>query len=173
VLKIKPVSAFLPLLFLLLPFAGHSQDWATAAISGCTENASTGIDRGELIAFAKQFVGTPYRRAGADPKKGFDCSGFVSYIFRHFNIILPRSSREYKSLGTTLKPEEFKVGDVIVFYGFRDRSHIGHVGIICEADGMNSRFIHASSGKVHSVTISRLAQEGYRARFYKCINRIQ
>jgi cell wall-associated NlpC family hydrolase len=131
------------------------------------------IDRNELITFAKQFLGTPYHFGCADPKKGFDCSGFVNFVFRHFNLILPRISREYKALGTALKPEEFKVGDVLVYYGFRDRKHIGHVGIICEANGMNSRFIHASSGKVHKVTISDLGSVGYSCRFYKCIDVIR
>jgi len=160
-------------LLLLLSFSLRPQEKGLAAIPGTPVNARQDVDRTELIAFAKQYLGTPYRRAGADPEKGFDCSGFVTFIFRHFNITLPRSSREYKVLGATLKPEEFRVGDVLVFYGFRDRSHIGHVGIICEADGMKSRFIHASSGKAHSVTISNLDSEGYRSRFYRCINRIR
>ncbi|MCX6269123.1 MAG: C40 family peptidase [Bacteroidetes bacterium] len=132
--------------------------------------AIPGVNRTDLITFAKLFLGTPYRLGGSDPKRGFDCSGIVSYVYKHFNLALPRSSREYKSLGTALKPEEFKVGDVVVFYGNRDRGHIGHVGIICEADGMRSRFIHASSGKAHGVTISSLESQGYKRRFYKCID---
>jgi len=72
-----------------------------------------------------------------------------------------------------LKPEEFKVGDILVFYGYKDSKHIGHVGIICEADGMNSKFIHASSGKAMCVTISNLSSEGYKKRFYKCIDVIR
>ena len=138
-----------------------------------TTNVVPGIDRSELIAFARQYIGTPYRRAGGDPKKGFDCSGFVNFIFRHFNVSLPRSSREFKTIGTVVKPEDFKVGDVIVFYGFRDRGHIGHVAIVCEANGMKSWFIHASSGKAHCVTISDLGSEGYLRRFYKCIDVIR
>ena len=161
---------FLALFLLMLSFTGKSQVAIPYPVSEQQAGISRGVDRTELIAFAKRYIGIPYRRAGADPKKGFDCSGFVNYVFRHFNVTLPRSSREFKSLGTALKPEEFKVGDVIVFYGFRDKGHIGHVGIICEANGMNSRFIHASSGKAHSITISDLASKGYRSRFFKCID---
>ena len=157
-------------LFLLLTFSVRSQVTVSVSVPGMAASILPGIDRTELIAFARQYLGKPYRRAGSDPNKGFDCSGFVTYVFRHFNITLPRSSRDYKSLGTVLKPEDFKVGDVIVFYGFRDRAHIGHVGIVCEANGMKSRFIHASSGRAHSVTISELGSEGYRCRFYKCID---
>jgi len=62
------------------------------------------------------------------------------------------------------------VGDILVFYGYKDNTRVGHVGIICEADGMNSKFIHASSGKVREVTISELNSTHYTNRFYKCID---
>ena len=168
VIKVTAIGIFL----LLISFLAHSQVKVADAKVLNPVNASMGINGSEIIAFAEKYLGTPYRYASSDPKKGFDCSGFVHYIFSHFNISLPRSSREYKTLGQTLKPEEFKVGDVIVFYGFRDKSHIGHVGIISEANGMKSKFIHASSGKAHSVIISDLDSEGYRSRFYRCISRV-
>ena len=128
------------------------------------------IDRNSVIEYAKSFIGKPYRYASADPVKGFDCSGFVHYVFKNYDINLPRGSREYKSLGSALKPEDFKVGDVLVFYGYKDNTQIGHVGIICEADGMNSKFIHSSSGKAYGVTISELNSEMYTRRFYKCVD---
>jgi cell wall-associated NlpC family hydrolase len=157
-------------LLILFSFTVSSQNTGQVPSPGIAANTPAGVNRTELIAFARQYLSIPYKRAGSDPKKGFDCSGLVNYVFKHFNVSLPRSSREFKKLGTALKPEEFKVGDVVVFYGFRDRKNIGHVGIICEANGMNSKFIHASSGSAHSVTISELNSRGYRARFYKCID---
>jgi len=134
------------------------------------ENIQTTIDRDSLILYSKQYLGTPYSYSGNDPKKGFDCSGFVNYVFNHFNISLPRSSGGYKNLGTAKSAKNFKVGDVLVFYGYRNKKNIGHVGIICEANGMQSKFIHASSGKAGSVTISNLDSEHYSKRFYKCID---
>ena len=131
------------------------------------------FDRSELIEFAKGYLGTTYRYASVDPVKGFDCSGFVHFVYKHFDINLPRSSKEYKLLGTSQKPVDFKVGDVLVFYGYRDSKSIGHVGIICEANGLKSKFIHASSGKAYGVTISQLDSEHYTRRFYKCIDVIQ
>jgi cell wall-associated NlpC family hydrolase len=128
------------------------------------------VSRTDLIAFAKSYLGTTYQYAGTDPGKGFDCSGFVYYVFKNFKIDMPRSSREYTFLGPELKPEDFKVGDILVFYGFYDDTQIGHVGIICEADGMNSKFIHASSGKTPGVIISDLGSSLYTRRFYKCID---
>ena len=130
------------------------------------------INRAEVVEFARNYLGTTYRYAGFGPT-GFDCSGFVSFVFNHFNIHTPRASKEYKFLGSAQKPEDFKVGDILVFYGYRDSNHIGHVGIICEANGMKSKFIHSSSGKAYGVTISELDSEHYTRRFYKCIDVIR
>jgi len=134
------------------------------------QKEQTAIDRDSIIKYAKKYLDTPYLYAGNNPRKGFDCSGFVSYVFNNFNINLPRSSNGYKNLGTALSPEDFKVGDILVFYGYKDRTVVGHVGIVCEANGMQSKFIHASSGKANKVTISELNSEHYTKRFYKCID---
>ena len=165
------IKQLLFIILLSLPAYGiRAQCVEPVSSSAAAATTTAGVSRTDLIAFAKQYLGTPYRRGSSNPKTGFDCSGFVSYVFKKFDVSLPRSSKQYKPLGTALKPEEFKVGDIIVFYGFKDASHIGHVGIICEANGMKSRFIHASSGKAHRVTISDLASEMYHRRFYKCID---
>jgi len=139
-------------------------------INDQTEKIQTAIDRDSIISYAKQYLGIHYLYAGNDPKKGFDCSGFVNYVFKHFDVSVPRSSSGYKNLGVSKKPEDFKVGDVLVFYGYKNRTVVGHVGIICEANGMNSKFIHASSGKAGSVTISDLDSDHYSKRYYKCVD---
>jgi len=126
--------------------------------------------RENLVGFAKEFMGIPYLYASANPAKGFDCSGFVKYVFKNFSIHVPHSSKAYSSLGKQVQPKDFKVGDVLVFYGFRNSTEIGHVGIICEANGMNSKFIHSSSGKSKGVIISELNSEMYSRRFYQCID---
>ena len=128
------------------------------------------VRRGEVVAFAKKYLGTKYCYAGGDPKTGFDCSGFVNFVFKNFDINLPRSSSGFTNLGKPLKPEEFRAGDVLVLYGYRDRNSVGHVGIVCEANGMKSKFIHSSSGSEMAVIISELGSNMYTRRFYKCIN---
>ena len=136
-------------------------------------NTSAFVDseiRQNVVAFAKNYLGTPYRYASTDPAKGFDCSGFVHFVFKNFDIDVPHSSKAFNSIGTELKPEDFKVGDVLVFYGYRNTTQIGHVGIICEANGMNSKFIHSSSGKVKGVIISELNSDMYSRRYYKCVD---
>ena len=126
--------------------------------------------REEIVAFAKKYMGTKYCYAGGSPESGFDCSGFVNFVFKHFDMELPRSSSGFATIGKSLKPEEFQVGDVLVFYGYKDKNSVGHVGIICEANGMKSKFIHSSSGKEMAVTISELGSDAYTKRFYRCID---
>lgn len=139
-------------------------------IANPTHKVQSTIDRDSIIIYAKQYLGTPYLYGSRDPKKGFDCSGFVSYVFSNYDVTVPRSSSGYKNLGKSKSPEDFKIGDVLVFYGYKNKTVVGHVGIICEANGMQSKFIHASSGKAGSVTISDLDSEHYSKRFYKCVD---
>ena len=47
----------------------------------------------ELVGFAETLQGIPYKYGSTDPRIGFDCSGFISYVFNHFGISVPRSSR--------------------------------------------------------------------------------
>jgi len=68
----------------------------------------------EIIAYASTFVGTPYRSGGSSPA-GFDCSGFVSYVYGHFGVSLPRSSGAYYNVGTRVSSP--KPGDIIVSPG--------------------------------------------------------
>ncbi len=133
-------------------------------------DTSLNARRDSIVAFAEQYIGTKYCYAGTSPEKGFDCSGFVYYVFNNFGIDVPRSSSGFKNLGTALNPDEFKKGDVLVFYGYQDSNSIGHVGIVYEVDGMNSTFIHASSGSEYAVTTSELNSDMYTRRFYKCID---
>lgn len=68
----------------------------------------------EVIAYAATFVGTPYKSGGSTPA-GFDCSGFVSYVYAHFGISLPHSSSAYWGVGTRVSSP--KPGDIIVTSG--------------------------------------------------------
>ena len=166
-MKIKIPFVIIILVFSLsLSAQNRSSDQKVAGPANLSESNT----RTDLIQFAKKLLGVPYLFASSNPLKGFDCSGFVNYVYKNFKINLPRGSGSYKNLGTTLQPEQFKVGDVLIFYGFKDKTRIGHVGIICEAAGMNSRFIHSSSGKAQGVTISELGSAMYKSRFYKCID---
>ena len=109
-----------------------------------------------LIAYAQTLLGTPYLYASMNPDKGFDCSGFINYVFNHFQISVPRSSRDFENFGQTVSFPDIRKGDLILFTGTNNTIRIiGHIGIVTEP-GPTLKFIHATSGKAHSVAISEL-----------------
>jgi cell wall-associated NlpC family hydrolase len=122
-----------------------------------------------LVAFGKSLVGTPYLYASSDPNKGFDCSGFISYVFNHFGIAVPRSSVEFTDVGKEITTAIAKPGDLILFTGTDSAVRIvGHMGIVESNEKSNLLFIHSTSGKAKSVVISPL-KGYYEARFVKVI----
>ena len=124
----------------------------------------------QLIGFAKKLIGIPYRYATSNPDVGFDCSGFVSYVFKNFGFTVPRSSREFVTTGKPVALENAKVGDVLIFTGSNPKVRkIGHVGIIYSIDGDEIHFIHASSGRANGVTITPL-NTYYKSRFIKAVS---
>lgn len=80
-----------------------------------------------VLEAAAELVGIPYVYASADPAVGFDCSGFVSYVYAQVGISLPRSSSAYQNLGTRIADEDIQPGDI--------HWHPGHVAIYA-GDGM-------------------------------------
>ena len=121
-----------------------------------------------LVSFAETLIGTPYKYASTDPLVGFDCSGFITYVFNHYNIEVPRSSKDFKNEGTEIPLSQSKKGDLILFTGTDSTERIiGHMGIIISnKDGI--KFIHSSSGKAHGVVITEL-NNYYMGRFVKVI----
>ncbi len=132
-------------------------------------NSSTVVEK-EVIAFAKKFLGVRYRYGQASPSNGFDCSGFVYYVFKEFGISLPRSSSGMGQAGQDVTLEEAKTGDIILFTGTNPANRsIGHVGIIMSNDDKEGiAFIHASSGKAQAVTETKL-EGSYQRRFMKIV----
>jgi cell wall-associated NlpC family hydrolase len=143
---------------------------APKVIAAATVNDADEAKRAEIVAYAKELLGTKYCYAGSTPNSGFDCSGFVNYVFTKNGIDVPRSSKLFANAGTDVNPEDIQVGDVLVFYGYRDSDSVGHVGIVTEADGMQSKFIHSSSGKEMAVMISDLGSDMYTDRFFKAVD---
>jgi cell wall-associated NlpC family hydrolase len=125
--------------------------------------------RQELLQYAETLLGVPYKYASTDPAQGFDCSGFITYVFNHFNITVPRSSVDFTNVGTEVNDREARTGDLILFTGTDSLVRIvGHMGIVTEnTDSL--RFIHSTSGKADGVTITAL-NNYYRGRFVKVIN---
>lgn len=124
--------------------------------------------RDSIVNYGLDLIGIPYVSQGCS-KNGFDCSGFVYYVFRHFKIEVPRSSSQYQFFGNEIPVDSVRKGDILVFLS-PTRREIGHVGIVSRPEGNKSEFIHASSGRQMRVIVSSLAQENYQRRFVKAVN---
>jgi len=122
-----------------------------------------------LVAFGKSLVGTPYLYASSDPANGFDCSGFITYVFNHFGIAVPRSSVDFTDMGIEIPTDFASPGDLILFTGTDSTIRIvGHMGIVESNERGNLLFLHSTSGKAYGVVISPL-KGYYETRFVKVI----
>ena len=129
------------------------------------------IEQQKMIKFATKYIGTRYVWGGTTPK-GFDCSGFIQYVYKHFNIAIPRTTARYTGLLKNSIPlKNAKVGDLIVFTGTNLKiKKPGHAGIITEVKPGLLKFIHSSSSKKHfGVTETNYYKSGYPKRFLAVI----
>jgi cell wall-associated NlpC family hydrolase len=134
-------------------------DQADDELSPAMDSAQSVTDlRKALIAMAMKLRDIRYVRGGSDPSTGFDCSGFVRYVFAHaVGMQLPNNSASQFLAGLKVKRADMKPGD-LVFFRTHGRRRISHVGIYIS----NGRFIHSpTTGK--SVEISSL-DSGYWAK---------
>lgn len=120
-----------------------------------------------IVDYGIKLLGVPYVIAGSG-KNGFDCSGYVYYVYQHFNINVPRSTSGYENYGTEIPIENVEKGDLLLFLS-PTRNAIGHIGIVTSPNGKESDFIHATSGKEMKVITTNLSNEGYTRRFVKAI----
>jgi cell wall-associated NlpC family hydrolase len=127
--------------------------------------------REQVVGFARRYMGTPYRYGSMDPQVGFDCSGFINFVFNHYQYNVPRSSKDFFHFGRQVEISKMQNGDLVIFTGTEPNSQeVGHIGIVLAARGMNSQFIHSSSGKANGVTISSLSEPHYARRLVKAIS---
>ena len=124
--------------------------------------------RDSIVNYGMKYLGTPYVAAGSS-KDGFDCSGFVYYVFKHFKIQVPRSSPQYENFGKEIPINKVKKGDILVFLS-PTSNIIGHLGIVTNPKGMESDFIHSTSGRQMKVVITSLKTVGYKSRFVKAVS---
>ncbi len=126
-------------------------------------------DPDSVVNFAESLVGTRYKYGSSIKENGFDCSGFVTYVFKHFDISVPRISRDFTNAGTSVPIDKSKKGDLILFTGTDTTGWVvGHMGFITQNNNGKVKFIHSSSGKLIGVIISELSTY-YASRFVKVI----
>lgn len=134
-------------------------DVSTQTNTGTLSGSS--LEKGQQIAwYAYQYLGYPYKWGGKDPS-GFDCSGFVSYVYAHFGITLNRVAQDQARNGRAVSASELQPGDILCFYS--GSSYIGHVGIYIGY----GKFIHAqnsATGVVVTDLAGHYAERGFEAR---------
>ena len=118
-----------------------SKDYVSVHKGGTTTDRSgLKVDRyghtgADVVNYAAKFLGTPYVYGGASPS-GFDCSGFVYYVYKNFGYSLNRTAAGQNSNGIWIARNNLKAGDIVLFNTSGGISHAGiYVG--------NDQFIHA------------------------------
>lgn len=135
--------------------------------SGAKTSRSAGSGKGaEVVAYGKQFIGTPYAWGGTNLRTGVDCSGFVYAVYKNFGISLNRSSAAMASNGVEVSKANLQAGD-LVFFNSGGNSGISHVGIYC-GDGT---YVHSTDGAAYGVTVTNL-NSGYSANTYVTARRV-
>ena len=111
-----------------------------------------------LSGTALSLRGAPYRLGGVDPATGFDCSGFVRYVYQQHGVPMPREVREQFRVGKTVDRSKLEPGDLVFFSTVAPGA--SHVGIMIGGD----QFVHAPSER-GVVRVENLTSEYWASRY--------
>ncbi len=117
--------------------------------------------RDEILISAIKYVGRSYKYGGKRPETGFDCSGFISYVFKENGIPITGNSRHQATLGERKNKTMLQPGD-LVFFG--TGSKVSHVAVVLKNNGKDLEVVHATSSR--GVRIDEINHSRYwRSRY--------
>ncbi len=125
-----------------------------------------------VICYGKTFLGLRYKYGGASAK-GFDCTGFMKYIFNKYGLVLPHDSRAYVNLGEKIDSvdvQKIKKGDILLFKGSNLKSkRIGHVSLVIEVKENEILMLHSCR---RGVVIDNYLDSDYYLKRFAGVRRI-
>lgn len=184
-LKLKPILLFMPVIAMII-LTGCSTSRRTVtpetAKSGDIKSTVTiknrvpprfintkNVSPDDLVDFAETLIGVKYKYGSMIKENGFDCSGFINYVFDHFKISVPRTTVEFTNAGNEIPIKNCRPGDLVLFTGSDAKSGVvGHMGIVVDNKNGDLKFIHASTSR--GVMISGM-NSYFLPRFVK-VNRV-
>lgn len=143
-----------------VPASGQASTVPASGQTNAVQSGSNGSATGaQILAKATEYLGAPYVYGGASPS-GFDCSGFVYYVYGTFGISVGRTPAEQYSAGTVVDKASLQPGDIVLFAG-TGSSSISHTGIYAG----NGQFIHSPNSR-STVSYSDLTSGYWSEHFY-------
>ncbi len=155
------IQNVLKIIMLLLPFlflascSSVSKTYNNTTRKSVNHLGKTSL-RKNIAKEGKKHVGIPYRYAGKNPKTGFDCSGFTSYVFDKFNIEISPGSKYQAKTGRKIPLKRAKAGDLI-FFGKGKK--VTHVALVTNNTKEGIEVVHSTSSK--GIMVQNISRSSY------------
>ncbi len=140
---VKVMAMVVPTLFMTMSCNVVRKAESSVEVTTPHENSAADVQlRTNVIGWAQNYVGTKYRYASTNPRKGFDCSGFTSYIMSEYGVRISPGSTTQATQGRKVSLENAQPGD-LVFFGRKKR--INHVALIVSNNNGSLTVVHSTN----------------------------
>lgn len=144
--KIGTTTHWLLILYLAVSVSNCKTSRKTSSTTPSKPDSREMTFRKDIVAYAAKYKGSRYTPAGKKPDTGFDCSGFTSYVFDHFDISLSPAAREQVKQGKSKDVKNAQPGDLI-FFRRSAREPIFHVSLVKSNNGKSIVVIHSTTSR--------------------------